>query len=509
MKTSFLRQGNDMKRSDKEIEYLLKSIDVSDRKFFIISPDFKILTVNRYTSEQHNHDVIGKLCHETFYECSSPCKGCPAVGVVETFMPALREKQYDKKSFKWESCQFSYPIIEDKKIGALVLLDFERPGSMAVEEELKRSNAFFRNLISSSIDGVIATNMKGKILIFNDAAAEISGISVREALSGMDIRSIYPDDVARGIMEKLRSEDYGGKGKLKSYRMDVTRDDGKTIPILLNAALVYEGEREVASIGFFHDMSEELKMKSDLEKTHVQLLQAEKMSALGKLSAGVAHQLNNPLGGITLFAKLLLEEYDLEEAAQDDLKRILLDAERCRDTVKELLEFARQTSHIIQPHNINKAILRTLFLLENQSLFQNVKIIKDLSEDLPDVPVDMQQMNHVFMNIILNAAQAMEGHGTLNITTGIVDNQDKAFIKISDTGPGIPEDVLPQIFDPFFTTKDEGQGTGLGLSMVYGIIQDHKGNISVKSTVGEGTTFNIELPLKYKNHEGENSGEQY
>ena len=140
-------------------------------------------------------------------------------------------------------------------------------------------------------------------------------------------------------MRNLRSDEYGGKGKLQSYQVDVISKDGKIIPIYLNASIVYENGREIATIGFFHDLREELKIKEELEKTQLQLLQAEKMSSLGKLAAGVAHQLNNPLGGITLFAKLLLEEYDLEEGAKEDLHRILRDAKRCRDTVKELLEF--------------------------------------------------------------------------------------------------------------------------------------------------------------------------
>jgi len=219
------------------------------------------------------------------------------------------------------------------------------------------------------------------------------------------------------------------------------------------------------------------------------------MASLGKLAAGVAHQLNNPLGGITLFTKLILEDYDLEDEAREDLNRILKDAQRCRDTVKELLEFARQTRYNIQPHDVNEAISRTLFLLENQVIFQNIETRKELSDTLPLVPTDIQQMNHVFMNIILNAADAMEGKGKLTVKTGEVPGENIVRIEISDTGHGIPEDTLPHIFEPFFTTKEEGKGTGLGLSLVYGIIESHGGNIRAKSKAGEGTIFIIDLPL--------------
>ncbi len=494
-------------RTDIEKEYLLKSIDTSSNTFFIVSEEHKVLAANSYTTGRFGEELIGQLCYRTIYGNSAPCKNCPAVRVIKTGSSKLRYKQDDAEGQQWVSCRFAYPIMEGEKIDGLVLLDFERPASEEVREELRRSNAFFRNLLLSSVDGVIAADIKGKVLIYNEAAAEITGYSVEETLGHKDIRDFYPVEVARDIMLKLRSDDHGGKGKLKLHRFEVQGKSGETIPISLNAAIVYEGDEEVASIGFFHDLREEIRIKSDLEKTQVQLLQAEKMSSLGKLSAGVAHQLNNPLGGITLFTKLLLEEYDLEDAAVDDLNRILLDAQRCRDTVKELLEFARQTSHMVRLQDINQAISRTLFLLENQSLFQNIEIIKELNEAIPDVPVDIQQMNHVLMNIILNAAQAMEGSGKLTITTGEVEDKDMAFIEISDTGPGMTEEILNQVFEPFFTTKEEGKGTGLGLSMVYGIIQDHNGNITAKSGQGEGTTFYIELPLKHENIEGESSGE--
>ncbi len=492
-------------RTEKEKEYLLKAIDASSRTFVIISKQFEIIAANNFTKELYP-DIIGKKCYSHFYNFNTPCEKCAAIKAIEVRQPTLRDRNNDFSDQPWKSCRFSYPIYDGDDIEALAMIDFERTSSEEMEEQLQRTNAFLRNLILSSVDGVIAADKTGKILMFNEAAAEISGYSIGEALKHLDIRDVYPGDGAKNIMKKLRSIEYGGKGKLKSYQVDVLTKSGKKIPINLNAAIVYEGIKEVASIGFFHDMRDELKMKSDLEKTQVQLLQAEKMSSLGKLSAGVAHQLNNPLGGITLFAKLILEEYELEDNLSEDIKRILQDAQRCRDTVKELLEFARQTSHMMRLQDINEALSRTLFLIENQSLFQNIRIDKHFNHELPQVPVDIQQMNHVFMNIILNAAQAMEGDGKLEILTRLSKKNERIVIEISDTGPGIPNDVMEHIFEPFYTTKEEGKGTGLGLSMVYGIIENHGGKISAKTQAGKGTTFIIELPLTIKSDEGENSG---
>jgi len=377
----------------------------------------------------------------------------------------------------------------------MIIMENQTPNLESLEERLRRSNAFLKNLILSAVDGVMAADRQGKILIFNDAACEISGYTEEEALSQLNIRDVYPGDGARRIMKMLRSDDFGGPGKLISRQVDVKRKDGTIIPISLNAAIVYEGEREVATIGHFHDMRETLRMKKELEKTQVQLLQADKMASLGKLAAGVAHQINNPLGGITLFARLILEEHDLPPGAREDIQRILKDAERCRDTVKELLEFARQTRYEMRPTDINRTINRTLFLLENQTLFQNITVNRSLAPDLPPVRGDIQQLGHLFMNVILNAAQAMQGNGTLTIRSNPSEDGSRAIIEIADTGPGIPAEVLPHIFEPFFTTKEEGQGTGIGLSLVYSIVENHRGAIRAVGNTPHGTCFVMELPF--------------
>jgi signal transduction histidine kinase len=230
------------------------------------------------------------------------------------------------------------------------------------------------------------------------------------------------------------------------------------------------------------------------------------MSSLGKLAAGVAHQLNNPLGGIILYAQLILEEYQLDEKLRDDLKRILKDAKRCQDTVKELLEFTRQTRHLMQPQDINQSISRALFLLENHTIFQDIKIIKDFSPSLPLLSVDIQQLNHMFLNIFVNAAQAMKGKGKLIIKTYLLPNHDRIGIAITDTGCGISRENLPHIFEPFFTTKEEGEGTGLGLSLVYEIVQNHGGTIRATSKINKGATFIIELPITQSEGSGHDSG---
>jgi two-component system, NtrC family, sensor kinase len=498
-------QENGM-RTDKEKELLIKAVDSFVRRFIVVSPEFKILAANCQNLEIPQSEIVGKYCYEVLANRSAPCENCAVIETLEDGRHSLRPKLDDDLDLNVMPCYYSYPIRSGKEVEAYVSMDFDIPTRGGLEQKLERSKAFLHNLILSTVDGVIAADKKGKILIYNVAAADIFGYTREEALTRLHVREIYPDNNAYEVMRMLRSEEHGGKGKLKAYQVDVISKHGKIIPIRLNATIIYEHERELATIGFFHDLREELRIKEELSKTQVQLLQAEKMSSLGKLSAGVAHQINNPLGGIILFAKLILEEYDLPAGAIEDLNRVVKDAERCRDTVKELLEFTRQTRHLMQPHDINQAISRTLFLLKSQVLFQNIKIEEDLDAELPLIPSDIQQLNHLLMNIILNAAQAMEGHGKLTIKTYRLPDNNKLCIEIADTGPGIPEDILPHIFEPFYTTKNEGEGTGLGLSLVYSIVENHGGHIKVASKPGDGTTFIIELPLEHKKTGGDTIG---
>jgi PAS domain S-box-containing protein len=480
----------------REKAYMLKAIDAFRRRLIVISPAYEILATNDGFGELSPSQIVGKPCHQVYYDRSSPCLECAARKVFETGKTAFQTRAGGPGDRESLPCFYAYPMLDDDRIEAVVSMDFDLPPRSEIEAELHRTNALLRNLILSAVDGVIAADKAGKILIFNDTAAEVFGYSVEEALEDLDISEIYPDNMEYEVMRRLRAEEHGGKGKLRFYEVDVLHKDGTRIPIRLNAAIVYEGDREVATIGFFHDMRPILQVKQELEQTQLQLLQSEKMASLGKLAAGVAHQLNNPVGGITLYTKLVLEEYDLPEEAREDLVRVLKDAERCRDTIKELLEFTRQTRHLMRPHDFNRAVERTLFLLENQTLFHNIRIERNLAEALPSVICDIQQMNHLLMNIILNAAQAMDGNGTLRLRTSLSPGGERVRLEVSDTGPGIAEDVLPRIFEPFFTTKEEGRGTGLGLSLVYGIVENHGGRISVNNRPRGGARFVIELPVK-------------
>ena len=362
-----------------------------------------------------------------------------------------------------------------------------------LEEKLKASNEFLKGIIESSPYGIIATDMKGNILIFNRAAEELLGYRAEEVIGKMHISELYPPGMAKEVMKKLRSEDYGGKGRF-SGELKVLNRYGEEIPIHLSAALVYRDGKEVASLGIFTDLRPRLEMEKRLQETQLQLLQSEKLRSLGEMAAGVAHEINNPLGGILLYASLLLEELSPEDQKRKDVERIVSEATRCKEIVKSLLEFARQSSPDKELVNVNSAINEGLLFLENQATFHNIRIVKELDPGLPPVYGNVGQLKQVFMNIMLNAVDAMHGEGTLTIRTSLSQDAREVIISFTDTGVGIPKEILPRIFDPFFTTKEVGKGTGLGLSVSYGIVKEHGGRIEVESEVGKGSTFRVILP---------------
>lgn len=477
-------------------EYILKALGAFARRLVVISRDYRVRAAVGPSLRLAPEEMIGKLCHEVLRGLDSPCEDCALGQVFSTGRPAVPQMDMGGPYNRGAVLRHLFPIYDGEDITAVAVLDLDSRHFGGPDTELTSANSFLNNLIMSSVDGIIASDMTGKILIFNEAASEITGYDHQEALGELDIRDIYPGDGAREVMRLLRSDEYGGKGKLKSYRVDLLRKDGTTVPINLSVAVVYDCGREEATVGFFYDLREKMRMESELQQAQVQLVQAEKMSSLGKLAAGVAHQLNNPLGGVLLYSRIILEEYDLEADAKTDMMRIVENTERCQNIVRELLDFARQSSLEIRPNDLNLAISRTVLLLENQPLFKDIEIIKELDPALPLVPTDIQQLNHVFMNLILNAADAMEGVGRLWIKTRLGSGGGRVCIEISDSGPGIPNEILPHIFDPFFTTKEEGRGTGLGLSVTYGVIENHKGRITVCSAPGEGATFVLELPLE-------------
>ena len=230
-----------------------------------------------------------------------------------------------------------------------------------------------------------------------------------------------------------------------------------------------------------------------------EIRRSERLAMIGRLASGVAHEINNPLGSILLFSRLLLQKAPLEGLQRENLERIERETRRCQDIVKGLLDFAKKREPKSELVTINKLMDETIKLFEKHPIFHNVKIIRQYQQDLPEIFADPNQIMQVFTNLIINAVDAMKEQGSMTIETAITEDHCYVEIRFSDTGDGMPQDVMERVFDPFFTTKGVGQGTGLGLSVSHGIIEGHGGTIKVHSILGKGTTFTVSLPLTGEN----------
>ena len=247
------------------------------------------------------------------------------------------------------------------------------------------------------------------------------------------------------------------------------------------------------------ESAEELERKvetrtAELTRMQAQMIQSEKIVAIGKLAAGVAHEINNPLTGVLTNSSLMLEDLPEDHPWREDLQTIVTETLRCRKIVKGLLDFARQTKPQRTLLDMNQVVGDVLALVRNQTIFRSVRVVNDLHPNLPSVPADADQIRQVILNIVLNAAEAMSQGGELRVSSAIDTPHRAVEVRIADTGPGIPDEVRSRVFEPFFTTKKTG--TGLGLAIAYGIVERHHGELRIDTARGRGTTFTIRLPIE-------------
>ena len=314
---------------------------------------------------------------------------------------------------------------------------------------------------------------------------------------------LYPPGKAKEIMRMLRDEKISGPGKLLIPRTTIVNSHGNRIEVEMSAAIIYdENGNESATMAIYNSLQDKIRVEKELEKAHQQLAQSEKMASMGQLAAGVAHEINNPLTGILFYSSLLLERKDIDENMKEDLGYIIEDANRCREIVKSLLVYSRSAGSKMNVIHLNEIIEQSLTLIRDQKKFRNIRIKKDLSDEMMLINADNNKLQQVVINMVINAADAMDGNGTITLTTYKDKIIKKNFLEIKDTGNGIHHENLSKIFDPFFTTKEVGKSTGLGLSIVYGIIEEHGGKIAIKKTGAEGTIFRIEFPMYTASEEG-------
>jgi len=493
-------------RAKKQTQVILDSLPY---RIMVINLDFIVETVNQTFLKEFDFtrdDILGKHCYEARYGLDKPCKEAGNICYLEDRLEQIKEKGSLStiKEYVDENGETRFDVITlapifDEQGKVVQLLEASRDVSerLMLEREMQKSNIFFQNVIQSTVDGIVVVDTKGNVLIFNEGMENLTGYTRKEIMEHGHLASFYNIDVAKENMKKMRSDQHGLLGKLNPTSMSITTKEGKEVPVTISASIITINDNEVGSVGVFTDMREVLQMRKDLEDAHLQLVQSEKIASVGRMAAGVAHEINNPLAGALIYAELLKEELQDDPKNQGDIQEVINQTLRCKKIVAELLEFSRQSIGQTSSFSLEYLINQCLNLLINQVLFQDIRVKTEIEPDIPEMVGDMGQLQQVFTNLFINAAHAMEEKGMLKVVANYQPDNSRFVIKVSDTGPGIPAESRDKIFDIFFTTKPVGKGTGLGLSITQNIIQLHGGTISFDCPPGGGTTFTIELPLEF------------
>jgi len=380
------------------------------------------------------------------------------------------------------------------KVAGYEGINVDQTQTKQMEREIRKTNDFLNNIIHNSANAIMAADMTGTIILWNQAAEEILGYKTKDVVGKLNITQVYPEGMAKKVMGKLREGNVRRKGRLKFYPVVLLKKDGQIAEGNISASIVYdENRQEIATVGIFMDLKERLEMERRLKTTQEQLLQSEKLAAMGRLTSQIAHELNNPLYGIMNTLELMKTEISPGNNRRKILEMALSETVRLSELLHKMLTFSKPDQKEKQPVDINTILDEILLLHEKQFSENNIIIEIHLADGMPSVLASKNQLRQVFLNMFHNAGDAMPDGGILTVKTAVQDGE--IAIDISDNGIGINEKDIKNIFDAFFTTKSSVKGVGLGLSVCYGFIAEHGGDIQVTSEQGVGTCFKITLPV--------------
>ncbi|MCH8819556.1 MAG: PAS domain S-box protein [Acidobacteria bacterium] len=360
----------------------------------------------------------------------------------------------------------------------------------AKASELAQLKAYNENVVERISVGVAVIDPEGEITVWNNAMETIFNLGSGEVV-GRNVASVFPDDLVDTIGRGLEGPKWIAESTSRFYKTHVEMKKGRSrlVNITLSPFVLQE-DVVMGILLVFDDVTEKVHLEN-------QLLQAEKLSSIGLLAAGIAHEINTPLTGVCSYTQMLVKDTPVDDPRYELLKKIEKQGFRAATIVDNLLNFARLSDTTFSEVNINGLMLETLSLMDHQLRKSQIEVKVDLDASLPPTLANGGKLQQVFMNLILNARDAMPRGGELNIST--YQEGSQLVVKVQDSGFGISEENVKRIYDPFFTTKKAGEGSGLGLSVSYGIIQEHSGRINVDSRAGQGTTFRLHLPLKRVN----------
>ena len=358
------------------------------------------------------------------------------------------------------------------------------------ELALKKYEQYFANILNDAADAIIILDEQDRIVMWNKAAEALYGWSKEEVI-GKSITLIVPDD-EKSIEEiKWISQQVREKGYIRKFRTHRRTRTGREVIIeITRTAIKNEKGEYIGSSVISRDVTQE-------EKLQEQLIHSEKLSAVGTLAAGIAHEVGSPLTAISSIIQLLKLK-STDDYFKEKMSLIQQQIDRISRTVRTLVDFSKPIAQKIENIYLNAVVEQVIRIIKYDKRLKYLEITTELQPDLPVIKASFDQLLQVFINICLNAADAMEGKKDGHLIIRTWSDDDNVYASITDNGCGIPKENLSRIFEPFFTTKDESKGTGLGLWVSYNIIKSFSGNIAVESKVGQGTTFKISIPIAKK-----------
>lgn len=483
---------------EKDEQHLRDIIDSINCGIMLVDPeDRRIISINRAgatMSGRRPEEVIGRLCHQ--FICPREMNHCPVLDMGESI--DLSERVILGAGGREIPVLKSVTRLERENKSLLVESFINISELKKIQAKLAVSEAKYRQFFEEDITGNLITSREGILLDCNPAFAKMLGYTTpREIIGGRIQEHYFYPERRQQLLHRLQE-----KGKLERVEALLCHRNGQPVHTICNLIGEFDDRGVLVRLrGYVFDDTKRVQLEKEIR-------QAQKLEAIGTMAGGIAHDFNNILGGIMGYAEIVLRDLDAEQAPDScrNLHNILNAGERARGLIEKMLTFSRQTESEQQPLNLPRALEDVLQLIR-VSLPSTI-LIESHVDDPPTVMADPIQVHQVFMNLCTNAGHAMKQNGgTLSITLDSV-YLDAAFterhpelsigeharIKVADTGKGIPEDLIERIFDPFFTTKQKGEGTGLGLSMVHGIIKSMQGLITVDSQEGHGSCFTIYLP---------------
>jgi len=495
-----------LRKGDKITKEFLDNILASmEEGIFTIDKNARITSFNRAAEEItgfKKEEVLNKECCDILK--SDICnEACPLKEILETGKTI-----------------FNYEIMITSETGNKIPVNITTSPLRSSNNEIIGALENFRDLTKHkglwgklrhernraqqylNIAGVIivAINNEGVVTLINKKGCDVLGYKEEEIINKNWFDLCVPEEVMEERKDVFKEVMAGKKEETEDYENSILAKSGEERIIAWhNTTLTDEKGFIIGTLSSGEDITER-------KQTEVELIRSEKLASLGQLAASVAHEVNNPLAGILIYITLLLKKYGEKKLQTGETENQLLkmkkELERTTRIIRNLLDFSRQSDPTIRPAEVNKIVDAALLLVKHQISLENIKLEKKLEKKLPLVLADFDQIQQVLINILLNATQAMPEGGNLTITTSVNEGikigeslKNTVRIDIRDTGAGISKENLRKLFTPFFTTKERGKGVGLGLPVVHGIIERHKGKIEVDSELNVGTTFTIYLEV--------------